>query len=55
MSGFIHWYENGWSAARADRTVARIESLGLALSDPQTQRAGLVERLALTESAAVDV
>lgn len=55
MSGFIHWYENGWSTARADRTVARIESLGLALPDPQTQRAGLLERLALTESAAVDV
>ncbi|QUQ69887.1 hypothetical protein [Kutzneria sp. CA-103260] len=55
MSGFIHWYENGWSAARADRTVARIESLGLTLSDPQQQRAGLLQRLALTDCAAVDV
>ncbi|MEV6603459.1 hypothetical protein [Kutzneria sp. NPDC051319] len=55
MSGFIHWYENGWSTARADRTVARIESLGLTLSDPAAQRAGLLERLALSECAAVDV
>ena len=54
MSGFIHWYENGWSAARADRTVARIESLGLTLSDPQQQRADLLDRLALTDCAAVD-
>ena len=55
MSGFIHWYENGWSAGRADRTVARIESLGLTLSDPQTQRAGLLAKLALAETAAIDV
>jgi hypothetical protein len=55
VSGFIHWYENGWSAARADRTVARIESLGLTLSDPQQQRADLLERLALTDRAAADV
>jgi hypothetical protein len=55
VSGFIHWYENGWSAGRADRTVARIESLGLTLSDPEAERAGLLERLALTDTNAVDI
>ena len=55
MGGFIHWYENGWSAARADRTVARIESLGLTLSEPETQRAELLDRLTLADSASVDV
>ncbi|AHH93486.1 hypothetical protein GCM10010174_31690 [Kutzneria viridogrisea] len=54
MSGFIHWYENGWSADRAARTVARIESLGLSLSE-DTDRNALLGRLSLTEITRLDV
>lgn len=55
MSGFIHWYENGWSAARAGRTVARVESLGLTLSDPGTERSALLTRLSLIEATSIDL
>ncbi|MBV8932920.1 MAG: hypothetical protein JOZ47_22670 [Kutzneria sp.] len=67
MSGFIHWYEGDWSTWRAGRTVARIESLGLnlseqiglpeetVLSEQDAQRHALLTRLALTRTRTVDV